>query len=319
MTELDKPPSAAGGERYAEIDVTDWPVVGDESRGTKPKRWLRHPETDRRWLMKDATENIYDDGTRYRKGDDWSERVASAVAVRLGLSVARTELAFRRQADGLALGVISLSVLAASGDGAPAAEELIDGNQLLRQPVVGRDRSRYTLAAIADALQGVEAPAGVGEDLAGLEAWDVFVGYLILDAVVGNTDRHEENWAVIARGDSRSLAPTFDHASCLGFMLDDDQRLSRLRTRDQGFTPEAYADRARTPFATKRHPVVVAKQAIGMSGTRAGDFWLDRCSNPDRLVEPLSLVPEHRMSAVARQFAERVLRQNCRRLLAESG
>ena len=58
MMELDRPP-AAGGERYAEIDVTDWPVVGDESRGTKPKRWLRHPETGRRWLMKDATENVY--------------------------------------------------------------------------------------------------------------------------------------------------------------------------------------------------------------------------------------------------------------------
>lgn len=318
MTESDKPPAAAG-ERYAEIDVTDWPVVGDESRGTKPKRWLRNPETGCRWLMKDTTENVYGDGTRHRKGDDWSERVASAVAVRLGLPAARVELAFREEPDGPLFGVISLSVLAASRSEGSDTEELIDGNQLLRHPVAGRDRSRYTLAAVADALQGVEAPAGVGEDLSDLEAWDVFVGYLILDAVVGNTDRHEENWAVIARGDSRSLAPTFDHASCLGFMLDDDQRLSRLRTRDQGFTPEAYADRARTPFATKRHPVVVAKQAIGMRETRAGDLWLDRCSNADRLAEPLSLVPEHRMSAVARQFAERVLRQNCRRLLAESG
>ncbi len=269
--------------------------------------------------MKDATENIYGDGTRYRKGDDWSERVASAVAVRLGLPAARAELAFRRQAEGPALGVISLSVLAASGDGGPDTEELIDGNQLLRQPVVGRDRSRYTLAAIADALRGVEAPAGVDGTLRDLGAWDVFVGYLILDAVVGNTDRHEENWAVVARVNDRSLAPTFDHASCLGFMLDDDQRLSRLSTRDRNFTPEAYADRARTPFAARPHPVAVAKQAMAMSETRMGDLWLGRCSDADHLAEPLSLVPEHRLSGPARQFAERVLRQNCRQLLAGSG
>ena len=109
---------------------------------------------------------------------------------------------------------------------------------MFNHPVVGRDRSRYTLAAIADALGGVAAPAGLSGDLSDLRAWDVFVGYLILDAVIGNTDRYEENWAVIVHGDDRSLAPTFDHASCLGFMLDDDQRLSRLRTRDRGFTTE---------------------------------------------------------------------------------
>ena len=318
MTGPETSPTAASGQRYAEVDVTDWPLVGDEIRGTKPKRWLRDPETGSHWLMKDTTESVYGDGTRYWKGDDWSERVASAVAVRLGLPAARAELAFRDQAEGPALGVISLSVLAASGNAVPDREELVDGNQLLRHPVVGRDRSRYTLTAIADALRGVDAPDGLTGDLSDLGAWDVFVGYLILDAVVGNTDRHEENWAVILRDGDRSLAPTFDHASCLGFMLTDEQRSLRLRTRDQGFTPEAYASRARTPFAAKPHPVVVAKQAMAMSGTRAGDLWLDRCSDADRLAEPLSLVPEHRMSGLARQFAERVLRRNCRQLLTGS-
>lgn len=312
-------PTAAGRQRYAVIDVTDWRLVGEESRGTKPKRWLRHPETDCLWLMKDTTETVYGDGTRYRKGDDWSERVASAVAVRLGLPAARVELAFRKQAESSTLGVISLSVLAASGDDGPGTEELIDGNQLLKHPVGRRDRSRYTLAAIADALRGVEAPAGIDGDLLGLGAWDVFVGYLILDALVGNTDRHEENWAIISRGDDRSIAPTFDHASCLGFLLNDEQRMARLRTRDRGFTPEAYADRARTPFAGRPHPVVVARQAIEMSDTRVGDLWLDRCSDAGHLAEPLSLVPEHRMSGPARQFAERVLRQNCQHLLARPG
>lgn len=51
-------------------------------------------------------------------------------------------------------------------------------------------------------------------------------GYLVLDALVGNTDRHHQNWGVVVQGKrgadqvllvhSIQLAPTFDHASSLG-------------------------------------------------------------------------------------------------------
>ena len=49
--------------------------------------------------MKDATHNRWADGTTYRKGDDWAERIATGVADYLGLPAARTELAVR-QMDG---------------------------------------------------------------------------------------------------------------------------------------------------------------------------------------------------------------------------
>ena len=61
---------------YREIDVSDWPLsTGEETLGTKPKRWLSDPETAERWLMKDVTFSERNDGTSYLKGDDWSERV----------------------------------------------------------------------------------------------------------------------------------------------------------------------------------------------------------------------------------------------------
>ena len=298
-------------QTYEDIDVTDWTIVGDEVLGTKPKRWLRHPETGEHWLMKDATYSQRNDGTRYRKGDDWSERVANGVAARLGLPAARTELASSRTGEAHKLGVISRSVLATS-QGDNVKEVLIPGNQLLAEPVAGRDRSTYTPTTIRDALEGVHVPDGVD---AGLTAWDVFAGYLVLDAVVGNTDRHEENWAVLDRAGHRCLAPTFDHASCLGFQFADEQRRDRLRTRDSGYTPEAYADRAKTHFAGRPHPIAIARQAIEMPGTDSQGLWMDRCREVDRLVEPLLLIPEDRMSLPAREFAERVLRRNCQRLL----
>lgn len=59
-------------------------------------------------------------------------------------------------------------------------------------------------------------------------------GYLLFDALVSNSDRHHENWALVFRFSSETrtietaagveLAPTFDHASSLGRELSDIQR-----------------------------------------------------------------------------------------------
>lgn len=303
---------AVAHEHYGEVDVTDWPVVGDEPLGTKPKQWLTDPRTGDRWLTKNCTFNPRSDGTVYRKGDDWSERVANGIAGRLGLPAARTELAFNDLQGERRYGVISKSVVAASERGS-VEEALVLGNQLLPHPTVGRDRTGYSISAVREALDGVSTPVGVESYLT---AWDVFVGYLVLDAVVGNTDRHPENWAVIDRVGGRSLAPTFDHASCLGFLLDDGERRARLGTRDRNFTPEAYADRARSPFQGAPHPVDVAVEALTKSDSRARQLWLSRCERVDDLVEPIRMIPVGRMSAPAREFAERVLRRNCYRLLS---
>ena len=315
MAGPEAPPTAAGGQQYAEIDVTHWPVASREQLGTKPKRWLTDPQGDR-WLMKYTTYNQRPDGTRHRKGDDWSERIANGVAERLGVPAARTDLAVERTGGRPEFGVISKSVLEApSGDETQSAEELVHGNELLTIEATGRERVGYTVESVREALDGVGVPYGI-ED--GLTAWDLFVGYLVLDAVVGNTDRHEENWAVIDGAGGRRLAPTFDHASCLGFQLDDEHRMRRLRTRDRGYTPEAWADRARTPFEARAHPVSLARRALDLTDRAARDRWLGRCKDAERLVEPVWMIPEGRMSRPAREFAERMLRQNCRRLLGES-
>ena len=291
---------------YIEVDVSDWLPAGTESVGTKPKRWLRDPESDIRWLMKDATHNTRADGTSSRKGDDWAERIATGVADRLGLPAARTEMAVRHGPGEIRLGVLSKEVL-------HTGEALVLGNELLERPAGRHDREGYTLNAVRQALGDVAAPPGTGGELS---AWDVFAGYLVLDALIGNTDRHEQNWAVIVRATSRHLSPSFDHASSLGFQLEDAERVARLSTNDSCYTPEYWAGRARTKFAGKPFLVEAALEARGMQRSEQEDRWLSRCEDVDRLIEPIWLVPQHRMSEPAREFAERVLRRNRERLLA---
>ena len=58
-------------------------------------------------------------------------------------------------------------------------------------------------------------------------------GYLTLDAIIGNTDRHHENWAVVltllpGAKFRLEVAPTFDHASSLGRELSDQKRCDML-------------------------------------------------------------------------------------------
>ena len=98
-------------------------------------------------------------------------------------------------------------------------------------------------------------------------------------------------------------------------LLDDEKRSHQLRTRDSGTTPEAYADRARSPFEGSPHPVDVAIEALATIDLRARLLWLSRCKDVDGLVEPIRMIPAGRMSVSARELAERVLRRNCYRLL----
>jgi len=71
--------------------------------------------------------------------------------------------------------------------------------------------------------------------------------------LIGNTGRHHENWGIVIDYTDRydpsySLAPSFDHASCLGRNESDIARARRLTTNDSRDSVEAYCLRARSAF-----------------------------------------------------------------------
>jgi serine/threonine protein kinase HipA of HipAB toxin-antitoxin module len=69
--------------------------------------------------------------------------------------------------------------------------------------------------------------------------------YIVLDAVIGNTDRHHENWGLLIerRGEDTFglIAPSFDHASSLGRELENKRREMLLKERRVG----KYSENAR--------------------------------------------------------------------------
>jgi hypothetical protein len=193
-------------EAYPVLEVSTLRRAGDEPMGTKRKFWSREQD-GRRYLFKYARE-----GT----GEDWSEKIAAEVAAALGVPHAEVDLAV----CGGEPGTLTL-------DFTDEHHALIHGNELLQEhrpeyPVhVAYGASEHTIAIVLDALgrDFVHPPATTASAVLATAA-DWFLGYLMLDAFIGNTDRHHENWAVLERADRAgrhaSLAPSYDHASSLG-------------------------------------------------------------------------------------------------------
>jgi hypothetical protein len=168
-----------------------------------------------------------------------------------------------------------------------------------------------------------QPPAGVSDGT------QVFVGYLMLDAWIGNQDRHHENWGIVAapapenhRWLDLRLAPTFDHASSLGRNESEETMRQRLSTKDAGYTVEAYARRARSAFYAKEGDAVPlgtfdAFQQAAAGRRDAASAWLDRLSNigENEVGRLIDRVPDQLMSAVAKEFVHKYLTLNRRRLL----
>lgn len=205
---------------YQVLPVRPEDLIGDEALGSKTKFWFRRDGQP--WLFKEGRE-----GT----GEDWAEKVAAEVARLIGLPAATVELADFQGRRGCA----SLSFVHPE-----AGEGLIHGNEILAGMVLGYDRAKkfrqsdHTLENIQTAIRNLFPDKAVHDGVL-----TILAGYLVLDALIGNTDRHHENWALLwqqVKADNGGInlmlrvAPSFDHASSLGRELQDAKRLNLLRS-----------------------------------------------------------------------------------------
>ena len=66
--------------------------------------------------------------------------------------------------------------------------------------------------------------------------WDMYV----VDALLGNFDRHGANWGFLKRGGRYSLAPVFDNGSCLFPRLANDQDLEEVLDSEEAMLQRVY-------------------------------------------------------------------------------
>lgn len=315
-------PVEPGAQRMGTFPITDassWQFASTETLGSKEKGWVFAPNGDL-WLWKSA---------RNDAGDDWAEKLAEQLADLIHLPHAEVSLATRGGARGVLVRDFRVHQNKQVGAFTPGNELLWKANQ--SYPKSGRRRiAEYTVRASIDALVQVNA----GPPITGVQ-WNealapssTFLGYLLLDAWIGNQDRHHENWGVISmnpaeRALGTPVAPSFDHASSLGQNLTDEKRKRRLETRDRRGDLAAWAKKAETPFCTdpsSRQPASTF-QALGAAmavDPAAARLWLGRLEavRAAQVEAAIASIPAAHLSSVGREFTLRLLETNVREIMS---
>ena len=220
-------------------DITDW----------NAQPWYNTGGTRARNTFKrSGGEYYYFKRSQLKPGKDykfefWSEIIACEVGSSLGFNVLLYDVA----TDGDIMGCISVSMIN------PDKEELVEGVKYLQahdntfSPEDRTLRKLYTFQLIERAL----ADFGLSKFI------DQFIEIIVFDALIGNGDRHQENWAFINEYSSisrwaqfheksipdlnrllinlplQSLAPIYDNGSSLGRELSEEKVIQLLEDKAQ--------------------------------------------------------------------------------------
>ncbi|MEZ2577975.1 HipA domain-containing protein [Buttiauxella ferragutiae] len=300
---------------YNIIDISEFEIEEFEQLGTKSKFWYEDNNGDSYLFKSIKTQNkAMEDVFRY--GEDWAEKIASELAELLGIPHAKYELATYNGMDG----VISPNFILGKG------ERLSTGNELIERMNATSSTENDSIQRITRVFTIMERiikrkPIGFKELDKIKTASDFFVGYLMLDSLISNQDRHVENWGMIETDKATThLAPSFDHAASLGRNESDEKRRIRLDTNDIGRSVETYVLKAKSHFyntSNSRLKILQAFENSARINPSAAMAWLERLSDLEdsMIYQVISRVPEERMSFTAKQFAYEIIRCNKNNLL----
>ncbi|KAB1660535.1 hypothetical protein F8O07_00640 [Pseudoclavibacter sp. CFCC 13796] len=306
-------------------DISRWEVYEDEPQGKHVKKWLFNPQESgsSHWLFKPVRVNPGTGPT----AEDFAEVFATRIARALGIPAARTELVtYKGKAGTISENIRPKDYILTAGGtwldlGFPYAARSA-------AKIAGTHRARvlpgYGYAHLASSLHAVGTPPS-WDGSPEVDGYTLFSGYLLLDAIIANTDRHDSNWAILQpavakEGSCDRLAPSFDHGSSLGQQLTDDQRLRILNgAADVDYLSwcskgkASSFDHGPNPTPTLVDYFLAASRLAQQDQINRWLAQLNSVLSSDALDEILDDYPS--MSVVTRKFMRAVVRTNVRRVL----
>ena len=195
-----------------------------ETVGSRRKFWI--PGEDHQdWLLKFP---------RPGTGEHWAEKVAAEIGRLVDIGTAQVELT-QVQGQPATICRSFLQDEAELDDTDSPAYTWFDGREFLDLSIPGYDfhRIRHNRAHNVKNIVAAILQITAADSLNSMPRWDWMLedlaSYAVLDGLIGNTDRHHENWMVTHREEDGGsvemyVAPSFDHASSLGRELLDERR-----------------------------------------------------------------------------------------------
>lgn len=292
-----------------------------EPLGTKEKVWIHFLELPQeKYLLKMSRENT---------GEHWSEFIACKLAEKLGIPCAKyeilpceTEIPEKKR---MAVVVENL---------VPIGFSMVMGNEFLHkkfpdvypmpEETTNERLSKHTVVRIKSSLADVNIRSEWNFPKQ-FSAFDVFCGYLLLDTLISNQDRHHENWAVLYQESSQKyfLCESYDHAASLGRELTEEKRQKLLTSKDKGQKLEAFVRRARSEVFendTDKRPLLTIDAlslALSYQPPETKDFWMEKLSSitENEIQEILNTINPYIMNDRVKDFTLKMIIENRNRIL----
>ena len=279
-------------------------VFNKQLDGIISKGWV---ETSRgRALFKQAT--LPRDKPESRT--DWSEKITAELASLLQIPAAKYEFAQIVSPDLIIPGSIS-------ADLTNPGEERFSLAEILNESIIDYDYAfNYEVDRVIEVLseQNIKIPSGYKLPEGINDGVDMFIGVLMLDAYVANTDRHDQNLDIVQRSNGEFyLSPVFDHGFSLGAVLDDRMRENNSIQRYS----EAFCDSSFSVNGDDVPGLEVFIEAAKLK-PQAAKIWQDRLSqiNTQEIQKLFDQIPEGRITPISKKFAINLLSYNQSQLLS---
>ncbi|WP_375725037.1 hypothetical protein LXN10_06390 [Arcobacter sp. KX21116] len=296
-------------EKFKIVELSREEKDSLEQLGTKAKFWF----------FDKKTKKLFKQG-RPDTGEDWAEVVVSKICEELDIPHAKYEFAKYQNMEG----TITESFV-------PQEGRLVLGNELLATILKNIEYDtlkkyglrEYKLSTVLAILKSdvINVPIGYKNKFI-TSAFDVFVGYIMLDCLISNPDRHHENWGLIVSEGSVYLSPTYDHASGLGCREPLERKRKRLISKDEGFKVKSFVKRAKTPFYDrndgKKLTTLESVILCSIHNKKATMYWLKKLENLDieKVRKIFHKIPNGLIREISIEFAIEMLKVNRDRLLA---
>lgn len=207
------------------FDISNWEErKWYNTGGTRNKAVFQNPDNDSLYYFK--TSLLKQD--KDYKYEFWSEIIASEIGDYFGFNVLKYDIAY----NGIELGCMSKLMI--DND-----ESLIEGYRYLtafNPAYSSEDKKSYTFQFIFNALNAQQSSTAIND----------VIKIIVFDSIIGNSDRHQENWGFIQRLISTPpkseffkfkfkntgltnvvmdvrFAPIYDSGSCLGREIVDEK------------------------------------------------------------------------------------------------
>ncbi|MEI2341595.1 HipA domain-containing protein [Priestia megaterium] len=210
-------------------DISHWERDDKlNASGTREKFWLINPDNKERYIFK-----LPKEGT----GEIWAEKVASEIGKKLRLEMMDVSIAKYENRHGLLL-----TNFVNYGE-----EEHFDGGDLLKALIDGFDPNVLTDYTLDNILRCL-GPLNLEKEI---------VRVIIFDALIGNQDRHCENWGVIQKGGEIRLTPIYDNGASLGFSNKED-KVKKMLENPNMFSAFTNRGKSIIGISSKKKPKIKA-------------------------------------------------------------